>query len=503
MSVLSVSDLFSMTDSSVRSTVSETLVQQLKSAPTVRSIFFSTEPAAPTPVDPAFVDDLATAMVCSSISLSSLYGFSKCVDSTAAANFWQTRMTDSNAQAVAEGQALYAWAFPDHCRSVEHTFRDYAADNAASWGAELAAHVTADPFINTEILKIFDQPNWLDQLNLVFYKIQRLDAGLVDHVLSAWSAAYPDQGIVNTWGTRTFIPAQDFSAVPEQFIGAVNAAISVRSVIGHTYTPGQGGPSASPGRSWDRYGFGVGVQQFLGGKPKALGLTTGSSPDNDPEGGSGCFVPGTPVRLADGSEVAIESIKPGDAVLGRDGRVAIQSGERVVLELEHGEFIYGIDDGTTREEPFFSAGHLFCTTEGWKAVDPAIALGENPLRDVGELRPGDVVFRLSSLDPVSYQEVRIVELTRRLLPPGSRLHGLHLTDGPPSYHARDYLVAMNYPVLTIERLIHGFGRLTEAERRLLESRLTEVMPLLSRAVGPFINTALQRALRASRTPASL
>jgi hypothetical protein len=57
---------------------------------------------------------------------------------------------------------------------------------------------------------------------------------------------------------------------------------------------------------------------------------------------------------------------------------------------------------------------------------------------------------------------------------------------------------MNYPQLTVQRLIHGFGQLSEAELRHLESRLADVMPLLTRAIGPFIEPAVQRALAASR-----
>jgi hypothetical protein len=360
-----------------------------------------------------------------------------------------------------------------------------------------------------------------------------------------WTKAYPDKSIVNTWNRRTFIPAQSFSRVPDQFIGQVNAAISVRSKTGTSFTSGQGGMAGSPGRSWDRYGFGVAVANYLNGKPKELGLTTGTSPDNDPDKGAGCFVAGTIVQLADGREMAIEEVREGHRVVGKDGGISTQTGERVILELEQGEYIYGIDDGTRQDEPFFSAGHLFWTPQGWKAIDPAIARLENPQRDVSELKPGDVVFRLratggtgSTNEPpqwaagpaesesvgtiacptlnevpraagpsitglrshLAYDEVCIRAFTRAYLPEGGRLYGLHLVDGPNSYHANGYLVAMNYPHFTVQRLAHGFARLSEAERRHLERCLTEVMPLLKHSVGPFIETALRRALAASRSP---
>ena len=499
MPQLSLQDLYSLNDKEVTSTVTSTFIQQLKNSPSVRGVFFGSEPGAPAPHNSDFVDRIATSMVCSSIAKSSLYGFAKCVNAGVADGYWKGKLIDTNADAVAEGQALYQWAFPDRCKSPNATFRDYLNDKNGNWGKQLADKVISAPFMTKEILEVLALPNWLAEMNVIFYKIQQLDGSQVAPVLAKWTAAYADRKITNTWNTKTFVPAGNFQTVPEQFIGQVNGAIMVRSVIGRTLTPGQGGPSGSAGRSWDRYGFGVAVQGFLGGRPAQLGLTTGQSPDNDPDKGAGCFVAGTRVQLADGRAIAIEEVREGDAVVGRGGAVSVQTDERVILELEDGEIIYGIDDGANREEPFFSAGHQFWTQEGWKAIDPEIARMENPHREVQELKPGDVVFRLRAADPIVYDEVRIRDFTRGYLPPGGRLYGLHLVDGPHSYHANGYLVAMNYPQFTVQRLAQGFARLSDAERRHLERCLTDAMPLLRRSVGPFIETALRRALAASHS----
>jgi hypothetical protein len=233
--------------------------------------------------------------------------------------------------------------------------------------------------------------------------------------------------------------------------------------------------------------------------PKQLGLLTGGGPTNLGESHPlSCFVEGTPVHLADGRRVPIDSIAEGDRVLTRDGGVAIQTGETVVLELTEDTTVYGFDDGTAPTEPFFSAGHMFWTAEGWKAIDPSIPRIENPDREVKKLEPGDSVYRLKATEPVSYEEVTITAFTEKVLPAGARLYGLHLVDGPRSYHANGYLAAMNYPILTKKRLVDGCRQLTESELRVLERHLSPVMPLLNVVVGPFVESALDDVLSAAR-----
>jgi len=201
-------------------------------------------------------------------------------------------------------------------------------------------------------------------------------------------------------------------------------------------------------------------------------------------------VAGTPVLLAGGSTKNIEAVAEGDDVIAEHGAVSTRSDETVLIPLEDDEEIYGINE----LEPFFSAGHLFLTAEGWKAIDPATALEENPTgRIVGRLEVGDVVFRVASLEPFAYERVRIERIATRTLSAGAMLHGLHLL-GARSYHAHGFCVAMNYPMLTAKRFADGVAKLSADERRLLATQLESVMPLLKKALGSFIEAPLRRAL---------
>lgn len=510
MPTLSLDDLYLLDDTHVKTKVNATFLEQIRNSPSVKPVFFSGAAPAPAPANAGFVDGLAVAMACSSIASSSLFGFSKCINAGAAQNYWQSRLTDSVPEAVAEGQKLYEWAFPDHCKSAASNFRHYLDNPAGRWGAQLADHVTTPQFITVQILKVLAQPNWLSHLNLVFYKIKKLDAAQLDRVKTAWTRAYPDKGIIDTWEKRTFIPAANFATVPTQFIGEVNAAISAKSQIGVVDEfitdfvdppPGAFGSRVTPRPpprkiTKNKMAYGAAVQQFLNGAPNRMGFFTNARPANEvlEDQPAACFAAGTRVLLEGGVTAAIEEVRCGDVVVSRDGVLSWQSPERVVTELPEPDVIYGIDDGVTQDEPFFSAGHLFWTAEGWKAIDPAIARMENPWRQIGALGIGDTVYRWAA---GRYEEVRIEGFTQAVVPAGTRLYGLHLVEGPPSYHANGYLVGMNYPQFTVGRLTEGFARLSDAERAHLRQCLTEAMPLLRYSVGPFLESALRLALDGS------
>jgi hypothetical protein len=197
--------------------------------------------------------------------------------------------------------------------------------------------------------------------------------------------------------------------------------------------------------------------------------------------------------------VPIEDIKVGDEVLAKDGSTAIQSREKVVVEVPENTEIFGIDDGVEQHEPFFRAGHMFWTPEGWKALQPETALMENPDRSVTKLEEGDCIYRVKGIDPLSYEKVEIKGFTKGILTERGKLYGMHLVDGPRSYHAGGFLVGMNYPLLTQQRLTDGLNKLTDSERRTLRQNLRPVLPVLNAAIGPFLETAVTTALSDTET----
>ncbi|MCQ4054172.1 Hint domain-containing protein [Aeromonas sp. SG16] len=85
-----------------------------------------------------------------------------------------------------------------------------------------------------------------------------------------------------------------------------------------------------------------------------------------------CFVAGTRITMADGSERLIETLQAGERVLDQYGHTnQILAVERVLLGDRR---LYGIN----QLPPFFTGEHPFLTTRGWAAISPAMTRVENP-----------------------------------------------------------------------------------------------------------------------------
>ncbi|WP_236764300.1 Hint domain-containing protein [Aeromonas jandaei] len=85
-----------------------------------------------------------------------------------------------------------------------------------------------------------------------------------------------------------------------------------------------------------------------------------------------CFVAGTRITMADGSERLIETLQTGERVLDQYGHTnQILAVERVLLGDRR---LYGIN----QLPPFFTGEHPFLTTRGWAAISPAMTRAENP-----------------------------------------------------------------------------------------------------------------------------
>ncbi len=137
-------------------------------------------------------------------------------------------------------------------------------------------------------------------------------------------------------------------------------------------------------------------------------------------GGCICFVAGTPVRMADGSERPIEKVRVGDKVLSYD----LTTHKVVAAEVTH-TFVHApalahrtvIVNGTLVATP----NHPFYANGGW--------------RPAGKLHPGDTLLRLGPESQVSPTQVR----TLRFGPGGMRTFNIEVA-GTHDYFARDVLV---------------------------------------------------------------
>jgi len=192
------------------------------------------------------------------------------------------------------------------------------------------------------------------------------------------------------------------------------------------------------------------------------------------------------VTCTDGSELAIEKQMAGIKVLAIGGEVTMITDEYVENDLEAGQQFFGIND----DPPFATLPHPFWTTEGWKCLDPDFAKGENPSTDFKLLQVGDIVFRISQMDPLLYKPVKIHKFNFTTLSEPIKIYGLHL-DGPHSYHANGYIVAANYPVLTKKRVGEGMKKLSEEEKDRLKSAMTSAQNELSKVLGSWAKSAFQ------------
>ena len=95
-----------------------------------------------------------------------------------------------------------------------------------------------------------------------------------------------------------------------------------------------------------------------------------------------CFVAGTRILMADGSERPIETLQAGEQVLDQHGQInRILAAERVILGNRR---LYGLN----RLPPFFTAEHPFLSSRGWVAISPAMTRAEQPTLAVQPLFTG-------------------------------------------------------------------------------------------------------------------
>ncbi len=113
---------------------------------------------------------------------------------------------------------------------------------------------------------------------------------------------------------------------------------------------------------------------------------------------SSCFVPGTRVLMADGSEKVIEEVRPGDLLRG--GRGGVNRVREVETPKLAGRRLYAFNGGA----PFVTAEHPFLTMAGWKSIDPAATAWENAALKVGSLAVGDLLTRARHAGPVSVSD---------------------------------------------------------------------------------------------------
>jgi hypothetical protein len=161
----------------------------------------------------------------------------------------------------------------------------------------------------------------------------------------------------------------------------------------------------------------------------------------------GCFIAGTLVAMADGTEKPIEDVVEGDRVLGEGGRINTVKG--LYRPILGDRLLYSINGS----DYFVTSEHPFAGPDGWKAIDPDATALEIPDLDVSPLVVGDAIVVLKSSEPEASDDdgtVAIaapprvateaaVSIRSRCAPVDTQLYNLML-DGDHTYFADGFLV---------------------------------------------------------------
>lgn len=240
--------------------------------------------------------------------------------------------------------------------------------------------------------------------------------------------------------------------------------------------------------SWISKERSQGTLCFSGDPPNSDQRTKTTS---DRVGGSyGCFAPGTLVLTESGSK-PIELLRENDRVLTRSPECStgVCSDETVAISTRSSGdsvLLYGFNG----DEPFFTAEHVFYTSTGLRALNPVLAMKENPWLVVGRLQIGHKLlhtekagdqYRFVTINSIHHQRARC-----------EYVHGVHLREGLRSYHANGYLVHLNYPEITIKSLAKDILALPPQQQVDVLKSAKELSPLFHRFGGATLITALAR-----------
>ncbi|RDH19750.1 hypothetical protein M747DRAFT_331910 [Aspergillus niger ATCC 13496] len=119
---------------------------------------------------------------------------------------------------------------------------------------------------------------------------------------------------------------------------------------------------------------------------------------------------------------------------------------------------------TDGEKPFTTPSQVFYTTTGLRAVDPDSAKTSCPLAQIGPLRRGHVIYRLTG-NPDDYMydavEIRSIEVGHES---EQTVYSVSLWAGEQSHHANGYLLAINNPNRAVESTARALRALPPKKR---------------------------------------
>lgn len=481
----SLENLYAMQDDNVRKQLIIEFKNQLKASEPVRSVFFPQATCAIAPADAQFVGNVASALVCSAVAMCSLYDFHSTVDGEKCKNYWSLALTSD--KGAAESRHLYDALFDDNCSADGISFRQYHNDSAQPWGQKLADYLISDTHINQIVSKLISgDKNWNAKLNLMLYKVNRLNSDAYKTVLGKFQQAI-SQFALQFLSCNYFNPGM---LSQDAYVMEVNTAAAVEK---SQWIPTPG-PTASTVCGKE---YGEGLWNFIKGTPKALGLATGVAPQNrgmQTCTAYGCHTSMSRALKASGTPMdakRFSDMAPGDKLIGKNGIESSVSHESSLIKTHAPLWIYGLND----IPPFFTAETAFQTPQGgWKSLLPEVTNQINPKMEATLLQPGDEILRAISTNPLKHDSIKVTEISQALLQAGSMIARPIFTE-IATYHVEGFLVALNSPVFTPDRLAESVGRLDPEEQRALYKGLRDVMPLLVKAMGSFVEAPIVAAFK--------
>ena len=173
-------------------------------------------------------------------------------------------------------------------------------------------------------------------------------------------------------------------------------------------------------------------------------------------GGATCFVAGTEITMADGSNKLIEDVQIGDELIGRDNVI------NKVIEFDHpllgNRKLYGFNG----QSAFVTEEHPFLTPAGWKAININATIKEQPALDgemIGNLKVGDEILMHNGLKTV------ISSIEEYNDEPNRQLYNFKL-DGNNTYVANEFIVHNKGDGTVICTALYNLGYLPEDIYRL-------------------------------------
>jgi hypothetical protein len=148
--------------------------------------------------------------------------------------------------------------------------------------------------------------------------------------------------------------------------------------------------------------IGQGFRSFFGIGGGGQGMGAGGFFDG------GCFVAGTPILMANGTQKPIEQLRAGEQVLGYDGNKQRPATILACITFPHKQtYELTFSDGNTLT--LTDSHPLYSPDTGWRSLSPAMTREESPDLPISQLQIGDVISTINGTCTLVTIEKRQVE----------------------------------------------------------------------------------------------